>query len=409
MAKLNDTQCRTAKPKDKLYKLTDGNGLYLEVKPNASKVWRYRFELGGTEGVYTIGDYRTIGLSQARKERERARDLVRQGISPVHERRAERVKKEQENAVTFDAVAKEWIASKDWEEHTKARRLDTLTRVVFPTIGMLPVRAVTPAHVLDILKRAASQNGPSVANEAKRAMSGVFELAIATLRADTDPVYPVRKALPPNKTQHKRPLSLEEVGDLLRDVARYDANYQTATAFRLMWMTLCRPVEVIEAAWSEFDLDAAVWRIPAARMKKRREHAVPLPRQAVEALRAMKGMTGRGQFVFPNRDDRSRAMTTATLRQALKTLGWAGRYSPHATRTTGSTRLNEMGYPSDWIERQLAHTEQNAVRRTYNHAQHFDDRARMMQEWADLLDAIKDGATVITADFAGSKARPMAA
>ena len=397
--KLNDTQCRTAKAKERPYKLADGNGLYLEVKPSAAKTWRYRFELGGKEGVYTIGDYPRVGLSDARKEREHARDLVRQGINPVHDRQADKVRRESENAVTFEAVAREWVGSRDWQNNTKARRLDTLTRVVFPTIGKLPVRAITSAHVLDILKRAASQNGPSVAHEVKRSISGVFELAIATLRADADPAYPVRKAIPANKTQHKRPLSLDEVGQLLRDLAGYQPNYQTVTAFRLMWMTLCRPSEAIEAEWQEFDLEAGVWTIPAGRTKKRAEHVVSLPRQAVDALRAIRGITGAGRFVFPNRDDRSKPMTTAALRQALKTLGWAGKYSPHATRTTGSTHLNEMGYHPDWVERQLAHIEQNAVRRTYNHAKHSEDRAKMMQAWADMLDALRDGAKVIPGNF----------
>jgi integrase len=162
-----------------------------------------------------------------------------------------------------------------------------------------------------------------------------------------------------------------------------------------MWFTLCRPREVIEAQWSEFDLDGALWRIPAARMKKRKEHVVPLPRQAVELLRTLHGVTGQRVHVFPNRDNRNGPMTDNALRQALKNMGWAGRYSPHATRTTGSTRLNEMGYPADWIERQLAHIEPNAVRRTYNHADYFADRRTMMQAWADLLDAWREGAKVI--------------
>ena len=273
-----------------------------------------------------------------------------------------------------------------------------LTRVVFPSIGKLPVKSVTPAHVLNVLQRAAKANGSSIAAEAKRAMSGIFELAIATLRADTDPVYPVRKALPPNKTQHKRALRADEIGQLMRDLASYDSNFQTVTAFRLMWLTLCRPSEIIEAEWSEFDLDTACWRIPAARMKKRKEHAVPLPRQAVELLKAQHALhqaTGHHRFVFPHRDDRSKPMTSATLRQALKTLGWAGKYSPHATRTSGSTWLNEHGYPADWIERQLAHIEQNKVRATYNHAEYFADRAGMMQTWADMLDELSAGAKVL--------------
>ena len=414
---LTDTQCRNAKCKLKPYKRTDGKGLYLEIKPNGVKAWRYRFKLvkagAAKENVFAIGDYayspsretaeeakiRRDGgrftLAEAREERAKARALVKQGINPAHNRQLERIKREHANATTFEAVACEWLALKDWEEVTKARRLDMLKRVVFPKVGSLPVKQVTPLHILDILNTASKNNGPSVAAEAKRTMSAVFELAVSTLRAETDPVYPVRKALPPNKTQHKRPLCTEEIGQLLRDLGGYDRNFQTVAAVRLMWLTLCRPNEVVGAQWDEFDLDAAIWRIPAERMKKRKEHVIPLPRQAVEVLRAMHGLTGHHAHVFPNRDNRTKPMTDATMRQALKNLGWSGKYSPHATRTTGSTRLNEMSFSADWIERQLAHIDPNAVRRTYNHADYLADRAGMMQQWADLLDAWKAGAKVL--------------
>jgi integrase len=409
---LNDTQCRNAKAQANPYKLTDGKGLYLEVKPNGVKAWRYRFELGGKESVFAIGEYaqapagenhgqakaRRQGggftLAEAREERAKARALVKQGINPAHQRQLDRIKQEQANATTFEAVALEWLALKDWEEVTKDRRRGMLERVVFPTIGKLPVRQITPAHILEVLTSTA-KTAPTVAAEAKRTMSGIFELAVSTLRADADPVYPVRKALPANKTQHKRPLGAAEIGQLMRDLAGYKGNFQTVAAFRLMWLTLCRPAEAIEAQWAEFDLEGAVWRIPAERMKKRKEHVIPLPRQAVELLRAMQPLTGGHVHVFPNRDDRTQPMTNAAMRQALKNLAWAGKYSPHATRTTGSTRLNELGFPGDWIERQLAHEEPNAVRRTYNHADYFADRARMMQQWADMLDSWRDGAQVL--------------
>lgn len=410
---LNDTQCRSAKAKEKPYKLPDGKGLYLEVKPNGVKAWRYRFELPKDgqrkESVFAIGDYcaapngetpeaakiRRDGgrftLAEARDERTKARALVKQSINPAHSRQLDRIKREQESATTFEAVAREWIALKDWEEITKKRRLDMLARVVFPKIGVLPVKQVTPAHILDVLTAAVKKNGLSVAAEAKRTMSGVFELAVATLRADNDPVYPVRKSLPANKTQHKRPLGTDEIGQLLRDIEGHGGRHETIGAFRLMWLTLCRPSEAAEAQWSEFDLDAAVWRIPAERMKKRKEHVAPLPSQAVEMLRAIHGITGNHAHVFPGRDDRKKPMATASFRQMLNVLGWGGRYSPHATRTTGSTRLNEMGYPADWIERQLAHAEPNAVRRTYNHADYLADRSKMIQQWADMLDTWKQG------------------
>lgn len=410
---LTDTQCRTAKPKDKPYKLTDGKGLYLEIKPNGVKAWRYRFELrdGETkkESVFAIGDYaiapkgesseeaqlrrngRRFTLAEAREERIKARALVIQGINPAHHRQLERVKRAQENATTFEAVAKEWLALKDWEAITKSKRLKMLERVVFPKIGALPIKSISPAHVLDVLRTSAEKNGLTVAAEAKRSMSGVFELAVATLRADSDPVYPVRKALPANKTQHKRPLSPEEVGKLLRDVEGHGGRHETIAAFRLMWLTLCRPNEAVEAKWEEFDLDAAMWRIPAARMKKRKDHWIPLPTQAVKMLQALHGITGRHAYLFPHRDDRSKPMVAASFRQMLKTLGWSGKFSPHATRATGSTYLNDIGFPEDRVERQLAHVEQNSSRRPYNHAKYLADRAKMMQQWADMLDEWEKG------------------
>jgi len=414
---LTDTRCRNAKPKDKPYKLADDKGLYLEVKANGVKAWRYRFELvkDGTrkESIFAIGDYaqsptgesseaaqsRRAGgrftLAEARDERTKSRDLVKRGINPAHQRQQDRVQTLQDFATTFEAVASEWLALRDWEDVTKARRLNMLTRVVFPKIGKLPVKSVTPAHVLDVLTTAAKDNGPTVAAEAQRTMSSVFDLAVATLRADNDPVHPVRKALPKNKTQHKRALSVAEVGQLMRDLAGYERNFQTVAAFRLQWLTLARPNEVLGAMWSEFDFAAGIWRIPAKRMKMRMEHLIPLPTQAVEVLRKVQAVNGHRVHVFPHRDDREKQMTDATLRQALKGLGWAGKYSPHATRHTGSTRLNELGFNCDWIERQLAHAERDQVRGTYNQAEHIANRATMMQKWADLLDAWQRGADVI--------------
>lgn len=388
---VSDAALRAAKPTGKAYKLAAGGGLYLEIMPGGSKLWRWKYRLHGKENRYALGSYPNLSLKDAREAMAFARQLVHQGIHPAQQKQLDRIKAGFEHSNTFEAIAQEWIALRDWEDVTKKRRLNMLERVVFPYIGKLPAKKVTPAHILDILKRADKDNGNSVANEAKRTMSAVFEFGVATLRADTDPVHPVRKALPANKTQHKRPLSSEEVGQLLKDVDGHGGNYQTQCAFNLMWLTLARPSEVVEAEWAEFDLDAALWRIPAERMKKRKEHLIPLPHQAVALLRGMYTITGAKTHLFPHRDDRSKPMVTASFRQMLNVLGWAGKFSPHATRTTGSTRLNEMGYSPDWIERQLAHEEQNAVRRTYNHADYLASRTTMMQQWADLLHEWKKG------------------
>lgn len=392
---MSDAALRAAKPATKPFKIAVGGGLYLEVMPSGSKLWRWKYRIGGKENRLALGAYPDLLLSLAREKVETARKLVKAGIHPSHQKQLDRIKVQHEHANTFEAIAKEWLVLKDWEQVTKDKRLQMLERVVFPSIGLLPVRQIVPAHILDILKKTA-KHAPTVAAEAQRTMSGIFELAISTLRADADPVYPVRKSLRANKTQHKRPLSSDEIGQLLRDLDTQGGNYQTGCAFRLMWLTLARPGEVIEAQWSEFDLDAGVWRIPAERMKKRKEHASPLPHQAVELLRGMYTITGHSTHVFPHRDIKTKPMTTAAFRQMLFVLGWAGKYSPHATRTTGSTRLNEMGYSADWIERQLAHDEPNAVRRTYNHADYLSDRAKMMQQWANLLDDWKKGESKVT-------------
>lgn len=414
---ITDTQCRTAKPKDKPYKLTDAKGLYLQVKPNGVKSWRYRFEAVSEgkrkESTFTIGEYgaspagetpeqatsrrkrNLFTLAEAREERAYARALVKQGLSPVQNRELTRRKTKYEASDTFDGLANEWVALKDWEEITKKRRFDMLTRIVLPYIGKFPIRQITPTHILDILTKAAKNNGVSVKDEAKRTLYGIFELAVETDRADTNPVRQWRGVLPINKTQHKTPLSKEEIGQFLRDLSGYERNFQTVAAFRLMWLTLCRPNEVICAQWSEINLENGIWTIPAERMKKRKEHKVPLPSQAIKLLQDIKVVTGHRDYVFPNRDDRTKPMTDATLRQALRYLKWSTKYSPHATRTTGSTRLHEMGFHSDWIERQLAHADQNQVRRAYNHADYFQDRVKMMQHWANYLDEQRDGAKIL--------------
>lgn len=383
---VSDARLRAAKPTDRPHRIACGAGLYLEVMPSGSKLWRWKYRLGGKENRFALGSYPQTLLRDAREQCEAARKLVAQGVHPSHQKQIDRIKADHERANTFELIAEEWLGQKDWESVTKDRRLKMLKRLVFPHIGRFSASRIKPIQILDVLKRLEKENGPAVAAEARRTMSGIFEFAIATLRAEVDPVYPVRKAIPPNKTQHKRALSADEVGDLLRDLDRHGGQFQIHAAFRLMWLTLARPSEVVEAEWSEFDLDAKVWRIPAERMKKRKPHAIPLPTQACELLKGMHTLTGRWKHVFVHRDSKHRPMVTASFRQMLKVLGWAGRFSPHATRTTGSTRLNELGYSSDWIERQLAHEDPNAVRRTYNHADHLAERAKMMQAWADMLD-----------------------
>ncbi|HEM8305576.1 MULTISPECIES: tyrosine-type recombinase/integrase [Morganellaceae] len=383
---LTDTKCRTAKPKEKLYRINDFNGLYLEVKPNGKKAWRFRFQINGKSSMFALGNYPLVTLAEARSKCDEARKLVSEGINPTQAKQLDKIRKANESANTFQIIAKEWLQMKDWADVTKYRRLDMLERIVFPSIGALPIREITSHHILKILQREVQRGAPTVAAEAKRTISSIFEFAVATLRADSDPVWAIRKALPANKTQHKKALTTDQIGQLLNNFDNSRGTFQLNYCMWLMWWTLSRPSEVAEAEWSEFDLDNALWTIPAERMKARREHIVPLPTQAITILKSLYGFTGNRKHLFPGRDSCHKPMSTNSLRQFLKTRGWSGIYSPHATRTTGSTRLNELGYRPDAIEAQLAHMDSNSVRRSYNHATYLEERKIMMQDWADKLD-----------------------
>ena len=325
---LTDAHCRSAKPKEKLYRLNDQRGLYLEVKPTGVKAWRYRFALNGKSSMIGLGDYPAVRLSEARERSEAARKQVKEGVNPAQQRQLDRVRQANDATNTFDVIAKEWLQTKDWEDITKNRRLDMLERVVFPNIGKLPVREITSAQILNIPQSTFKRGAPSVAAEARRTMSAVFEYAVATLRVDSDPVWPVRKALPTNKTQQKTALTTDQIGKLLRNFDNHRCTFPLNYCIQLMWWTLERPSEVAEAERDEFDIEAAIGRVPSRRMKPRKEHIVPLPRQAIQMLNVLHGITGNRTHLFPGRDNRQMPMAVASMRQALKVLGWSGNYSP---------------------------------------------------------------------------------
>lgn len=395
-ARLTDTAIRNAKPREKAYKLTDGGSLFLLVTPAGSKLWRYRYRLGGSENLFAIGDYPALGLLQAREARDAARRLVKEGIHPSQHRRATRLVAATEAANTFEAVAREWIEQNrsHWSAYY-ARQVETvLTGDVFPQIGGLPLRAVTSAQILGILREVEKRGAPSIALLVRQWVSAVFRYGVATLRADLDPASALRGAVRKPKTQHKRPLSRKELGVFLAKLEDSQSGLQVATALRLLLLTFVRPGELRGARWSEFDLEAAEWRIPAQRMKMREPHVVPLSRQAVRLLRELKAEAVSRPQLFPNLRDPKRDMSPTTLNRALERMGYAGHFSAHGFRATASTLLNEMGYRPDVIERQLAHRERNRVRASYNQATYMAERKKMMQDWSNFLDALKKGDNV---------------
>jgi integrase len=402
---LTDTRIRTAKASKKPYRLTDSAGLCLEVKPNGSKLWRLRYRIGGKENMFALGEYGDrpgqCTLADARTERDRARKLVKQGIHPAHSRQALKSANIAEGANTFEAVAREWIAKQQgrWSPYYFSQVERVLKRDVYPYIGSLPVRSVTAAHVLAIIKRlekgAPTKKGaPTVALLVRQWCSAVFRYAVATLRADGDPVVALKGAIQRPKVRHRKPLSRADIAPFLAAVGKYGGYRTTVIALRLLMLTFVRPTELRAAAWTELDLDRAEWRISAERMKMREAHVVPLSLQAVELLGELKTLTGGQRWLFPNHRRPRSYMTATTLNRALERMGYAGKFSAHGFRATASTMLNEMGYRPDVIERQLAHKERNAVRAAYNQAQYLAERRDMMQAWASCLDSLVQGANV---------------
>jgi integrase len=399
---LTDAKIRNTKPSDRPIKLTDGGGLYLEVRPTGAKLWRYRYRIAGKENLFAVGDYPALGLAKARGMRAEARELVKQGIHPAHNRQAARLATHAANANNFEAVAREWMAKKNsaWTPYYTRQVQRFLEADVFPYVGALPIRNVTAAHLLEIVRRVEGRGAETVALMVRQWTSAVFRYAVSTLRADTDPAAALKGAIHRPKTKHAKPLSQNEIADFTKALDSYGGYRSTVIALRLLLQTFVRTKELRTAPWTEIDLDRAEWRIAAQRMKMREAHIVPLSRQAVALLRELHTYTGGRDFLFPNYRDPNTCMTATTLNRALERMGLNGRdsigFSAHGFRATASTILNEIGFRPDVIERQLAHAERNKARASYNQAKYLEERRAMMQQWADLTDEMARAESTFT-------------
>ena len=393
---LTDAKIRNAKPTDKPIKLTDAGGLYLDVRPTGTKLWRYRYRIAGKENLFAVGEYPALSLAEARTKRAEARELVKRGIHPSHERQATRLMTHSANANTFEAVGREWIEKKKptWTPYYLRQVERFLASDVFPHVGPLPIRSVTAAHLLEIVRRIEGRGAETVALMVRQWSSAIFRYAVATLRADTDPAAALKGAIHRPRTKHAKPLSRDQIADFMRAVDDYGGYRTTVIALRLMLLTFVRTKELRETPWTEIDLDRGEWRIRAQRMKMRQPHIVPLSRQTVVLLRELHTHTGGRDFLFPNYRNPNTCMTGTTLNRALERMGFNGRdsigFSAHGFRATASTILNEIGIRPDVIERQLAHADRNTVRAAYNQGEYLEERRAMMQQWADLLSEIED-------------------
>jgi integrase len=411
---LTDATIRAAKPKDARYKLKDAaaKGLYVEVMPRkvdgqpGGKYWRYRFKLAGKEGLYALGEWatapdaetaeqaadrRTAGrftLAEARIERQRLADLVRAGQTPLRAKDAAKAAQFDHSANTFEAVSTEFLAVRGvgWSAEWKLRAEKLFAGEDCAPLRPLPVRDITAAAVLAVLRNIEGK-GAIAARTAAGLIGQTFRYAIATGRCDSDPTAALRGALKPHKTEHHAPLSRADLPEFFAALAATHIERQTEIALRLLAYTLVRTAELRQAEWGEFDLDNAVWSIPAARMKMDRPHVVPLPTQAVALLRELHTMTGNRQHLFPNVRDPQTCMARSTLNMAIYRMGWQGRFSAHGFRGTASTILHEANFDTRLIELQLAHRDRNSVRASYDHSQRMAERRAMLQSYADTLDA----------------------
>jgi len=395
---LTDTAVRNAKPGTKPIRLFDGGGLYLEISPAGGKLWRLKYRFDTKEKRLALGAYPDVPLKDARERREAARKLLATGIDPGETRKAEKKARAEQGANTFEALGREWMAvrGKDWTPIYASKTLSCLERHAFPAIGALPIAELAAPDLLALLRAIEQRGTVDMAHRIQQHCGAIFRFAISTGRAIADPVASLRGALSTVRKEHFAALTNpQDYAGLLRDIDGYRGEVTTKVAMQLLALTFQRTKEVRYAEWSQFDFDAALWRIPAEVMKMREAHIVPLSRQAIAALETVRPLTGTGRLVFPSAISRERPISENTVTYALARMGYKGRMTGHGFRSVASTLLNEQGFRSELIERQLAHAERNAVRAAYNRAEYLPERRRMMQAWADYLDKIKAGAEIV--------------
>ncbi|MCW5664020.1 MAG: tyrosine-type recombinase/integrase [Piscinibacter sp.] len=398
---LTDPACKNARcPADRpRLRLADAQGLYLEVTPNGSKHWRWKYRFAGKEKRLALGSYPAVSLSQARLDRDAARLKLKAGTDPSAERRDERLTRKIRLGTTFEAVARSW--HENWRGAKSPRHADYVLRRleadVFPAIGAKPIAEVTAPQLLALAKKIESRGALDIARRAWQTAGQVFEHALAHGMIERNPARDVRPgaALKPRTKGEFARLEPKDMPELLRKMQAYPGSVFTRYALELMARTFVRTGELIAARWEEFDLDAAEWRIPAARMKMKTPHIVPLSTQAVDALRCLHELKGLSGLLFPGERDHEKPMSNGTILGALKRMGYAGAMTGHGFRGVASTILHEAGFDHAHIELQLAHQERNAVSAAYNHATYLQQRRRMMQWYSDHLDQLRQGAKVI--------------
>ena len=381
---LNDTQIRKAKPQDKPYKLTDGNGLYIVINPNGSKLWRYRFRLDGKESVFAIGAYPDISLAEAREKRKEARLLVQQGINPAKDRAEKKRQNARQNRNTFEAIAEEYLSSKTISDGSIKAIHRMLKKYAYPIIGDTPITKVTPRQIMECLDVCKDKGVIVSGIYTRQHMSAVFLYAIRTMRAEVDPTLAFAGYLKRPEITHAKAMTVEQIKAFKKSLSEYNGSFVVKKAVQLLLYTAVRTIEARRSEWADIDLSAAIWRIPANKMKKSRMHVVPLSSQVVELLTELHTLTGNGRLLFPNSKRPDDMLSATTINRALEYMGLT--ISGHDFRATLATNLSEMGYDHEHIKSQLAHAKDNQTDAAYFHAKFITQRRQMLQDWADFVD-----------------------
>lgn len=387
---LTETAIKKAKSADKPIKLSDGRGMYLLVNPIGSKLWRWKYRVLGKEKVLPLGAYPDVSLAQARDGVDKARKALAAGEDPMAKRKADKVANRTAAENSFETVARKWWTN--WKPARSEQHAGQVMRRfeanVFPYIGGRPVSEVQAPELVAMLKGIEARGVSDLAKRALQTTSQVFRYAIAHGLAKRNPATDIKPAdvLASRQKQNLARIESRELPELLRHIDAYRGTATTRLAMKLMAMTFVRTTELIGARWEEFDLEGGRWDIPAARMKMKTPHIVPLSVQAVNLLKTLHIITGQSELLFPGERDHEKSMSNNTILKALERMGYKGRMTGHGFRGVASTLLHEMGFDHAHIELQLAHQERNEVSAAYNHATYLKQRTKLMQDWSDYLD-----------------------
>lgn len=396
MSKLSAVQVRNAKTTGKPYKLSDGYGLYFHVSKGGKKTWRYRYRIAGTESTFVLGSYPQMELSEARIARQEARELVKKGINPARERKRkieEKVNELLHDQNTFQVVAKEWLDKQveNWSENHAAAVIKSLHRNVYPQIGNRPIAEITTPELEQMMKRVEKRGALEMARKVLQRVNSIFVFAVRTGKVPHNPAASLKRALKTRKVVHHAALSKSDLPQFFKDLEKGRLHISTKLGLKFLILTAARTDEVRRSDWNEVDYEEVIWRIPASRMKMDSPHNIPLSRQAIQILNKIGDTFGRKGYIFPSVRSYEKPMSQNALLYAMHSLGYHSKATVHGFRATFSTIANESGFKPDVIERSLAHMERNRVRAAYNRAEYLQERKKLMQWWADLLDELSDG------------------